>query len=84
MVDVTVLNPLVQFNLGSPMRQCRAVPFRGDGMRGLILAHCDFPNIDAHARYVRYPTDTLKISAFTFGGERLWAVGYNWKNLGGL
>jgi len=54
------------------MRQCRAVPFKGDGVRGLILAHCDFPNIDAHARNLRYPTDTLKISAFSLEGERLW------------
>jgi len=65
------LAPLVQFDVGSPMHQCRAVPFKGDGVRGLILAHCDFPDIDAHARHLRYPTDTLRVSAFSIEGRKL-------------
>jgi len=67
------LKPRVEFNVGSPMRQCRAVPFYEQGRpRGLVLAHSDFPNIDPYPPYVRWPTDSLKVSAFSLEGRRLW------------
>jgi len=72
-MPATDLKPLVQFNVGSPMRQCRAVPFRQGGKpRGLVLIHSDFPNVDPFAPFVQFHTDSLKVSVFSLEGRRLW------------
>jgi len=62
----------VQFNVGAPMRQFRFVPFRtGDG-EAFLVVHSNCAEVDPYHRMFHLPTDTLKLTAFSSAGERMW------------
>ena len=69
---VEQLKPAVELEVGEPMRQLRLVPFAAEGQRALLAVHSDCAEVDPYHRMFFLPTDTLKLTAFSTGGERLW------------
>jgi len=68
------LDTLIEFSLGSPIGQLRAMPVcLGDGApRALLLAYCADFDIDPYVEMFFFPTDTLKLVLVTAGGQELW------------
>ncbi len=62
------LECLVRFKTGFHTQQLRAALLENAGRSCLLLVHGDTIGHDAAPT----PTDTRKISAFTFEGEHLW------------
>lgn len=68
-----MIEPLLEFRIGSPVRQLRAVLYENKGRKGFIFAHADSPEDQpAIPGDFFWPKDTLKISAFTLNGEEIW------------
>ena len=68
------LDVLLEFSVGSPLGQLRAMPVRlGHGApRAFLLAYCaDFED-DPYVEMFFFPTDTLKLMLVTEQGEVLW------------
>jgi len=63
---------LLEIETGLQARQLRVVPFTDAGSLGLVVVHADTPDQQPSLPSFLWPEDTLKISAFTFGGEHLW------------
>jgi hypothetical protein len=68
------LETLLEFSLGSPVGQLRAVPVRlGEGApRAFLLAYCADFDVDPYIEMFFFPTDTLKLVLVTERGEELW------------
>jgi hypothetical protein len=73
------LEPLLEFSLGSPIGQLRAMPVRpgdvaprGVAPRAFLLAYCADFDVDPYIEMFFYPTDTLKLVLVTERGEELW------------
>jgi len=66
------LQPALELEVGFPMQQLRFVPLKLADGQGFLAVHSNCPGIDPWPPYFRLPTDTLKLTAFSAGGHRLW------------
>lgn len=66
------LKPVLELDVGSPMRQFRFAPLRLAGGRGFLVVHSSCPSVDPWPPLFKLPTDTLKLTVFGSTGERLW------------
>ena len=68
----STLKPVVELDLTMPVMQFRLIPVLAGEDRILLTAHSNCENIDPWPPLFRLPTDTLKLTAFSSSGERLW------------
>jgi len=66
------LTPMIEYHVGAPMRQFRFLPIRTGQGAAFLAIHADCAGVDPYHRMFFLPTDTLKLTAFSAGGERLW------------
>jgi len=66
------LEPALTLDTASPMQQLRFLPLALSGQRGFLAIHSDCPSIDPWPPYFTLPTDTLKLTAFSENGEKIW------------
>jgi hypothetical protein len=68
------LEPLLELDLGQALGQLRAVPLRlgADAPPAALAAYCADFDVDPYVEMFFFPTDTLKLSAFTLEGDVLW------------
>lgn len=66
------LKPVLELDAGMPMEQFRFTPMKLGDTRGFLAIHSNCDNIDPWPPYFVMPTDTLKLTAFTEDGRRLW------------
>jgi len=67
-----VFAPAVVLDLATPMRQLRFLPVQLGDQRGFLAIHSNCAGIDPWPPYFRLPADTLKLTAFSSTGERIW------------
>ena len=72
------ISPVLEFNVGTPMRQCRFVPIATGAGRGFLVVHSNCAEVDPYHRMFFLATDTLKLTALFTDGSRLWG-----RDLGG-
>lgn len=67
------LRSLLEVDLGQPVMQVRARPLRlGGEARGFLVAYSADFDVDPYTEMFFFPTDTLKLAAFSDRGERSW------------
>ena len=66
------LAPAVVLDVAAPMRQLRFLPLRLGDQRGFLAIHSNCAGIDPWPPYFTLPSDTLKLTAFSSDGRRLW------------
>jgi hypothetical protein len=73
-VNAIQLDALLEFSLGSPIGQLRAMPVHlGEGApRALLLAYCADFDVDPYVEMFFFPTDTLKLVLVDEHGNALW------------
>lgn len=72
--DSVELDPLLEVDLGEPVRQLRVVPVQlsPDEPNALLLIHSGHPNVDPYANLFTIPDDTLKFTLVTQDGTVRW------------
>ncbi|MBE7462783.1 MAG: polysaccharide lyase 11 [Planctomycetes bacterium] len=68
------IRPIMEYRLGSPAGQCRAVPVElGPGApRAFLVAYAADFDVDPYHEMFFFPTDTLKLVLITVDGKELW------------
>ena len=66
------LQPAVTCNVGSGLKQFRFAPIKTGGETAFLAIHSNCAEDDPWAGMFFLPTDTLKLTAFTATGQRLW------------
>ncbi|HUU23021.1 MAG TPA: hypothetical protein VM389_10860 [Phycisphaerae bacterium] len=66
------LSPVLELDLGSPVRQFRFVPLSTGEGRAFLAVHANCAEVDPYHRMFFLPTDTLKLTCFDTSGKRLW------------
>ena len=67
------LKPALVLDLGESARQLRFAPIAiGGGRHGFLAVHSGCSEVDPYHRMFFLPTDTLKLTAFSADGKRLW------------
>jgi len=68
------LIPAFVVNLGSRLKQLRAVPVQVEAAGGeaLLVVFSHSPNLDPWYKYMRFPNDTLKMALLSLDGRLLW------------
>ena len=66
------LQPILEFNVGTSLGQCRAVPVDlGDG-QGILLAYCEDAEIDPYVEMFFFPEHRMRLMLVTLAGEQIW------------
>jgi hypothetical protein len=66
------LQPILEFNLGTTLGQCRAAPVDLGREQGILLAYCEDAEIDPYVEMFFFPRHRMKLAAFSLAGKELW------------
>lgn len=72
------LQEILQFNVGTELGQCRAVPVDLGDEEGIFLAYCQDAEVDPYVEMSFFLKHRMKISVYTHSGREVWT-----KELGG-
>jgi len=61
-----------QFNVGTKLGQCRAVPLDLGDEDGIFLAYCEDAEVDPYVEMFFFPKHRMKISVYTRSGKEVW------------
>ena len=67
------LEVLLEFDMGTPIGQCRAVPVSlGKNPKAVLAVYCADFDVDPYVEMFFFPKDTLKMILFDQNGKILW------------
>ncbi len=66
------LHVVLEWNLGTTLGQCRAVPVDLGDREGLFVAYCEDAEIDPYVEMFFFPKHPLKITVLALDGTHVW------------
>ena len=66
------LQPILEFNLGTTLGQCRAAPVDLGSEQGILLAYCEDAEIDPYVEMFFFPQHRMKLAVFSLAGKEVW------------
>jgi hypothetical protein len=66
------LKEVLQFNVGTELGQCRAVPVNLGDEDGILLAYCQDAEVDPYVEMFFCPKHRMKVSVYTCSGKQVW------------
>jgi hypothetical protein len=66
------LRAVLEFNLGTTLGQCRAVPVDLGEKKAIFLAWCEDAEIDPYVEMFFFPKHPLKLAVYALDGTQVW------------